>query len=161
LTSFADLLHATANSEMELHRTYAAEFGITPAELANEEPGAATRAYTDFLVRTAATGDFAEVCAALLPCMWAFADIGTALQARSLPADPRYVRWIEMYADPDFAELGQWCRDLVDSLASVAGLQTRQRMRDAFLTSARYELAFWDMAWEGTSNRGLRIVDDG
>jgi len=156
LTRFADLLHATAHGEMELHRAYAAEFGIAAAELENERPGTATQAYTDFLVRTAATGDFAEICAALLPCMWAFADIGGALQARGLPTDARYARWIVMYADTEFAKLGLWCRDLVDSQADDAGQATRQRMREAFLTSARYELAFWDMAWEGTGDRGPR-----
>jgi thiaminase/transcriptional activator TenA len=150
LTSFADLLHATAHTEMDLHRAYAGEFGIPIADLESEEPGYATRAYTDFLLRTATTGDFAETCAALLPCMWAFSDIGQALQTRSLPADPRYVRWIQMYADPEFAKLGDWCRDLVDAQARDAGPATRQRMREAFLTSTRHELAFWDMAWEGT-----------
>src|SRR5207244_52222 len=33
---FADLVHATLNVEMELHRAYAAEFGISPEELEAE-----------------------------------------------------------------------------------------------------------------------------
>lgn len=147
LTKFADLLHATAHGEMELHRAYAREFGIEPAELEAEAPAPATRAYTDFLARVAATGDFAELAAALLPCMWAFSDIGLALKGEDAPADPRYARWIETYADPEFAALAAWCRDLVDDLAAQAGPVTRTRMREAFLTSVRYELAFWEMAW--------------
>jgi thiaminase (transcriptional activator TenA) len=35
-----------------------------------------TQAYTDFLIRTAATQDFAELAAALLPCMCAFSELG-------------------------------------------------------------------------------------
>jgi len=154
LTKFADLLNATAHGEMELHRAYAAEFGIDVAELEAETSAPATRAYTDFLVRVAATGQFEELAAALLPCMWAFSDIGAALSKRETPKDARYARWIEMYSDPDFAGLAQWCRELVDRLARDAGVATREQMRSAFLASVECELAFWDMAWLGGGGQG-------
>ncbi len=147
LARFADLLQATARTEMDLHRAYAAEFGITPAELEREPMAPTTRAYTDFLVRVATTGDFAELAAALLPCMWGYAEIGQTLAARGLPAEPRYAKWVRMYADPEFATLAGWCRELVDRLASGADEATRRRMEDAFLTSSRYEYLFWEMAW--------------
>ncbi|MGH7321048.1 MAG: thiaminase II [Candidatus Rokuibacteriota bacterium] len=147
LTRFADLLSATARSEMDLHRAYARDFGISEAELEREPMAPTTRAYTDFLLRVAATGDFAELTAALLPCMWGFSEIGQTLKAAGLPADPRYAKWIETYADPDFAAIAAWCRDLVDRLAEGISEASRQRMQEAFLTSSRYEYLFWDMAW--------------
>jgi thiaminase/transcriptional activator TenA len=147
LGRFADLLQATARTEMDLHRAYAREFGITEAELEREPMAPTTRAYTDFLLRVAATGDFAELVAALLPCMWGFAEIGQALQARGLPAEPRYAKWIEMYADPAFVALADWCRSLMDRLAEGAGEAGRRRIEEAFLTSSRYEYLFWEMAW--------------
>jgi thiaminase/transcriptional activator TenA len=147
LGRFADLLQATARTEMDLHRAYAREFGITEAELEREPMAPTTRAYTDFLIRVAATGDFAELVAALLPCMWGFAEIGLTLKARGLPAEPRYAKWIEMYADPGFVALADWCRDLMDRLAEGAGEAGRRRVEEAFLASSRYEYLFWEMAW--------------
>jgi thiaminase/transcriptional activator TenA len=147
LAAFADLLQSTARTEMDLHRRLAAELGITAAELETEEMAPTTRAYTDFLIRTAATGEFAELCAALLPCMWAFSEIGASLATRPRPADPRFASWIDSYASEEFAALAGWCRDLVDRLAEEAPAAVRQRMEVAFLTSSRYELAFWGMAW--------------
>lgn len=147
LGRFADLLATTARTEMDLHRAYAREFGISESELAREPMAPTTRAYTDFLIRVAATGDFAELAAALLPCMWGFAEIGRAMKARGLPAEPRYAKWVEMYAADDFAALADWCRELVDRLGTGASEPLRRRMTDAFLTSSRYELAFWEMAW--------------
>jgi thiaminase/transcriptional activator TenA len=147
LTRFAELLLATARTEMDLHRAYAAEFGISAAALEAEVMAPTTRAYTDFLVRVAATGDFAEAVAALLPCMWGYVEVGQRLQASGYPDEPRYVKWIEMYADPAFAELAEWGRALVDRLAAESSPAVRARMADAFLTSSRYELAFWEMAW--------------
>jgi thiaminase len=52
-----ELAGAVLGSEMELHRSYAAEWGISTAELENERPTATTRAYTDFLLRVAALAD--------------------------------------------------------------------------------------------------------
>jgi thiaminase/transcriptional activator TenA len=145
LRKFAELLHATAATEMDLHRSYAAGFGITPDDLESEAMAPVTRAYTDFLVRTAGTGDFAELATAVLPCMWGYNEIGLRLAERGRPADARCAAWIDAYADPGFTELAGWCRDLVDGLAEEAGPGVRARMRETFLVSSRYELAFWDV----------------
>jgi thiaminase/transcriptional activator TenA len=144
---FADLLQATVKTEMDLHRGYAARFGIGVGELEREAPAPTTRGYTDFLLRVAALGDFAELAAALLPCLWGFSEIGRQLAERERPADSRYAAWVDMYADPDFAALADWCRALVDRLAEQAGPESRRRMEGAFLTSSRYELAFWQAAY--------------
>jgi thiaminase (transcriptional activator TenA) len=144
---FADLAQAILGEEMELHRAFAREFGITEAQLEAEQPAPATQAYTDFLVRTAALGDLAELAAALLPCMWGYAEIGQRLAAAGTPADERYARWIQMYAADEFEELAAWCRGLVDRLGAAADEDGRARMTRAFVTCSRYELAFWEMGW--------------
>ena len=145
---FATLLKETVETEMNLHRGYAAEFDISPEDLAGESPAPTTRAYADFLLRVAGMGDFAELAAALLPCMWAFSEIGQCLAAQTSHRETRYAKWIAMYSSREFAELTQWCRDLLDSLA--AGLPERdlQKLEAAFLTSSRYEWQFWEMAWK-------------
>jgi thiaminase (transcriptional activator TenA) len=144
---FADLLQGTARGEMELHRAYARECGIGDAELEATPMGPTTRAYTDFLLRVAATGDFAELAAALLPCMWGFSEIGQRLQARRIPSEPQYAKWIAMYAAAEFVELAAWCRGLVDRLAGEASPAQRERIAAAFLTSSRYEYLFWDASY--------------
>src|SRR5215470_12629806 len=65
ISRFADLLQATARTEMDLHGGYAAQFGISAADLERETMAPTTRGYTDFLLRVAATGDFGELAAAL------------------------------------------------------------------------------------------------
>ena len=147
LTRFAELLRATAVTEMSLHRELASGLDIAEAALELEPMAPTTQAYTDFLVRTAATGDFSELCAALLPCMWGFSELGLELAKGPRPADSRLAAWIDSYADPEFADLARWCRDLVDSLAAAASPTTLAAMEAAFMTSSRYELAFWEMCW--------------
>jgi thiaminase/transcriptional activator TenA len=143
---FAELAQAILGEEMELHRAFAASIGISGAELEAEAPDPETSLYTDFLVRTAATGDFGELAAALLPCMWGYAEVGQRLAERPAPPVEAYARWIETYASADFAALAAWCRELVDRLAEDAGDGGRERMRRAFATCSRHELGFWDTA---------------
>jgi thiaminase (transcriptional activator TenA) len=143
----AALARAVLETEMELHRGYAEEWGISREELETERPTATTRAYSDFLLRTAALGDFAELVSALLPCMWGYSWLGKRLADGERPADERLARWIEMYASDEFAQLADWCREVTDAAAEGAGAEGRARMCEAFLTSSRYELAFWEMAW--------------
>jgi thiaminase/transcriptional activator TenA len=145
--TFAELLDATINTEMDLHRAYAAEFGISETDLEATAPSPTTRAYTDFLVRVAATGTFGDLVAVLLPCMWGFNETGRRLSEGGLPEDDRYAEWIETYAGEEFTELTAWCTDLMEEVAEGASDAERDRYRRLFRTSARYEYRFWDAAW--------------
>jgi len=145
--TFAELLDATINTEMDLHREYAAEFGISEADLEATDPSPTTRAYTDFLVRVAATGTFGDLVAVLLPCMWGFNETGTRLAADGMPDHDQYAAWIDMYSGEEFTELSEWCKGLIDDIAADASAAERERYTDLFRTSARYEYRFWDAAW--------------
>ncbi|WP_410766997.1 thiaminase II [Haloferax sp. DFSO60] len=145
--TFAELLDSTVNVEMDLHRSYAADFGISHSELEATEPSPTARAYTDFLLRTASHGTFGDIVAVLLPCMWGFNETGKRLAAAGLPDDDRYAEWIETYAGDEFTELTDWCLTLMDEVAADSTEHDCDRYRDLFETSARYEYRFWDAAW--------------
>jgi thiaminase/transcriptional activator TenA len=144
---FAELAQSTLRTEMDLHRSFAAEWGISPEALEQEVPEAVTRGYTDFLLRTAALGDFAELVAALLPCMWSYSELGQLLAQAQPPRAGRYARWIEMYSGEEFADLARWCREVCDEAAAGAAEAGKRRMQDAFLASSQYELDFFEQAW--------------
>ena len=84
---FARRVRTILNVEMGLHRSYAAEWGIAPEELEAERMAPETRAYADFLLRTASLGNFAELAAALLPCVWGYVELGKALARGARPDD--------------------------------------------------------------------------
>lgn len=147
MSRFAGLLHETLTREMNLHRSYVAGFGITAADLERERKAPTTQGYTDFLLRTATLGDYPELLGALLPCMWGYSEIGIELARRGMPGDERYRAWIDVYADPEFAELARWCQELTDAACDGLPASMLDRVEAAFLTASRYELAFWEMAW--------------
>ncbi len=146
---YAGMLDLTLNTEMELHREYAAQFGISEAELEAEEMWPTTRAYTDFLVRSAADGDMADLLAVLLPCAWGYSWLGRRLAEGDGPVDPRYAQWIDQYASDEFQEAAEWLREELERLAAGADEARRSRLIDLFVLSSRYEHRFWDMCWTG------------
>lgn len=151
MTTMAQLGHEILHTEMDLHRSYVAEFGISKSELESEMKLPTCQGYTDFLLRTATVGDFPELMAALLPCMWGYAEVGERLAARPLPEDERFQRWIAMYASPEFSQLSEWCRHATDAVCDGLPAASVKRVEAAFMTSSRYELAFWEMAWSDES----------
>lgn len=144
---FAGLSQSVLETEMTLHAGFAERWGISAAELEAEPLAPATAAYTDFLLRTAALGDYAELVAALLPCMWGYAEIGERLAAAGMPDHAGYTAWIASYADPEFQALAAWARELTDAAGADAGPGALERMHAAFRAASEHELAFWEAAW--------------
>ena len=139
---FAALSSAVLETEMELHRGFAARWGVSDLDATVLEP--ATAAYCDFLLRTASLGDFCELAAAVAPCMWGYAEIGTSLAASA--TSDKYREWIDMYASDEFGELADWSRELLDEVDGDPVL-----MEAAFVASSRHELAFWEAAWRSAA----------
>ena len=145
---WAVLLDETLNSEMELHRGFCVEFGISVDELESTRAMPATAAYTDHLMRTAYEGDVYELSAALLPCQWGYDEIAQNLAAGlKAPEGSFHARWIAGYNDPAYRELTAWLRGFVDTLGESATTVQRAKMQGAFRTSTHYEYLFWEAAW--------------
>jgi len=146
---YAAVLNLTLNTEMALHRDYAARFGLTPEDLEAEPMWPTTRAYTDFLVRTAADGDMSDLLAALLPCAWGYVYLAQRLAQAEPPADQRYADWIRQYASEEFAQAAEWLREELDGMSAGAPEEKIRRLREIFVISSRYEWRFWEMCWVG------------
>ncbi len=146
---YATVLNLTLNTEMALHRSYAERFGISAEELEATPMWPTTRAYTDFLVRTSADGDMADLLAALLPCAWGYVYIGQCLAQGNPPEDQRYADWIQQYASEEFAQAAEWLKAELERVAAGATEEKRARLTELFVISSRYEWQFWEMCWNG------------
>jgi len=146
--TFAALLHATLNTEMELHRKTCAAFGIGEQELANTRKSPVTSAYTDLLVRTAYEGEFSDILAVLLPCACGYAEIGKRLESEGLPEDRFYRDWIDTYSSPEFQEFADWLIGRMNEHAADASAERKEQWHRLYESSARHEYLFFDMSWK-------------
>ncbi|GEA88210.1 phosphomethylpyrimidine kinase [Cellulomonas cellasea DSM 20118] len=153
---FARGAHHCLAVESDLHRRWLGRYGPTRAGDAGTGgagTGAAatspvTAAYTDHLRAVAASGSYAELVAAVLPCYWLYADIGARLLARADLDGHPYADWIATYGDPEFARASDRARALTDAAARSVGPAERARMLEAFVRSCRHEWLFFA---QGTS----------
>lgn len=134
LLVLADLI-AGVREELGLHATYARSWDI---DMAAVEPLAATSAYTEFLLATAATRPPEVTYAAMTPCMRLYAWLGQALDADS--AGP-YAQWVETYAAPEFDGIARQLENLLDEQSSDT-----PDVRTAYRRAMQLELAFFESA---------------
>ncbi len=145
---FAKLLDSTLNVEMDLHRQYAQQFGITLEELEQAEPSPVTLAYTHYMLHVAQNGTLAELVSALLPCMWSYWEIGKELSKIPGAVDhPFYGEWVKMYASDEFGSLSLWLIDLLNRLAEGKPESELVKLEEIFLNTTRFEYMFWDMSY--------------
>jgi len=77
--------------------------------------------------------------------MWGLRNRLDAGEARNA-CGPRYVKWSHVLGC-GIRELTEWIRDLMDRVAAGMPQEELQRIEEAFLTSSRFEHAFWDMGY--------------
>jgi thiaminase/transcriptional activator TenA len=118
---FSDLLGLTLKVEMDLHRSICGDFGISSEDLEQTEPAPYCLAYSSYLLRIAYEGDFLDLLTAFLPC--------------------------ETYASPEFKELTESIKDLLNELTRGASKEKLDRLQEIFNFSSRWERLFWEMAW--------------
>lgn len=145
MTHLLGVAHTVLDHEMDLHRTFARDYGLTPQELESVEKAPTCVAYTNFLLRTAHEGSVAEIAAAMYPCGQGYLDVAERMAERST-GEHRYTPFIEKYTSDEFREAVAWMREFVDRTAERHPGE-HGAMRDAFLRSARLEHAFWEMAY--------------
>ena len=146
---FASAAAAVVTGESALHR---ARLG----DRAPEPPSATTSAYADFLLARTGQDGFAVGAAAVLPCYWLYAHVGTELTRRAHDVGWErhpFADWLATYSDPDFQSATDVARRAVDRAAATADPATREAMRRAFLRACRLELAFFAQTADDAAGR--------
>ena len=146
---FAANVDAILGGEMKIHRAYMKRLDITEEQVFAVKPALANLSYTNYMLSVAQTGGPMEIVASILACSWSYAEIGQTLAAIPGAAEhPFYGEWIRGYASEEYAATNQALIELMDSLAADAGEEQLAYLTDVFVNCSRYELGFWDMAWD-------------
>ena len=149
MRTFAANVDAILGGEMNIHRAYMKRLGITEEQVLAVKPSLDNLSYTNYMLSVANAGGPMEIVAAILACAWSYAEIGQALAAIPGAAEhPFYGEWIQGYSSKEYAATNQALIELLDSLAADATEEQIAYLTEIFVNCSRYELGFWDMAWE-------------
>ena len=171
---FANYVQQIMSGEMDIHRGYMKRLGISPEDAERTVPSLDNLSYTSYMIRIAYDDGAAEAAAAILSCALSYEAIaermvaehpGTPARpgidaqpgidarpdaaARPGAADhPFYGEWVQGYASPGYHAANLELIDLTERLAEGLDEARLQHLIDVFVNCSRYELLFWDMAWE-------------
>ncbi len=149
MRTFAKNVDAILGGEMNIHRAYMKRLGITEAQVFAVKPALDNLSYTNYMLTVAHSGGPMEIVASILACSWSYAVIGQELAKIPGAAEhPFYGEWIQGYASDGYAATNQTLIELMDELAAEASETEITYLTDIFVNCSRYELGFWDMAWE-------------
>jgi thiaminase/transcriptional activator TenA len=147
-------LSAIADTEMGLHVTFSARWGLTEADMRAVPEDPRCMAYTRYVLEKGVSGDLLDLHVALTPCMAGYGEIG-----RRLAADPAtrrdgnpYWPWIEMYASDDYQQAAEAETAMLDALfESRAGAGRIAALERTFNEATRLEVGFWQMGLDALS----------
>ena len=146
-------LNALLNTEMSLHLTYCARWGLDEDAILALPEAEPNMAYTRLVLERGLSGDLLDLLVALAPCVVGYGEIGTRLLAEhgaGLSNNP-YREWIETYAGAEYQEVVGSAIAQLDRVAHRrAGPLNDDNPRWASLTATfraatRLEAGFWEM----------------
>ncbi|MGH7153230.1 MAG: TenA family protein [Acetobacteraceae bacterium] len=146
LRAAAAAMTAILETEMPLHVSYCAGWGISEADMLNEPEALETIAYTRFVLERGMAGDLLDLHVALAPCVVGYAEIGDLLSRRPQRPDNPYAAWIAAYAAPEYCRLAGEAIRTLDRLGEERGAIARWgTLAATFRAATMLETAFWAM----------------
>ena len=142
---------AALEAELGLFRERAQAAGI---ELAEGSPAFIAHAYIQFLHASAARRSYAEAYTVLYAAEKAYLDSWAGVREGIDRASP-WFPFVDNWSGESFRSYVGYLGGELDALASEAGPAEREGMAELFETTARYELAFWELAYHGPGWPGL------
>ena len=110
------LLNETLNSEMDLHRNFCSDFGISISNLEKTIADASTKNYCDFLIENANQNSEKFIAVSLLPCQWGYQEIAQNFVKNKFEKGSFHKTWVESYSSNEYQEVTEWLIKYVDEV---------------------------------------------
>lgn len=137
------------NGELNVHDGYLARLGVTQEEVDSTPRSLDNLSYTSYMLRVAYDEGEAEILTAILSCAYSYEIIAKNI-VKNRPSsvnDEFYGEWIKGYASDSYAAENVILLDTLNCLTENYTEKQIQHLIDIFAACSRYELAFWEMAW--------------
>ena len=146
---FAGYINVLTDGEMDIHRGYMGELGITQEELDSTERAIDNLSYTSYMLRVAYEETQVEILAAILSCAHCYEMIAKRIIENNPDSvnHPFYGEWIKGYASDAYTKENVTLMAHLDRLTENYTEAQIQHLIDIFVISSRYEEKFWDLSW--------------
>lgn len=146
---FSKYVTLLTEGEMDIHRGYLGKFAVSRDEIEATPRALDNLSYTSYMLRVAYEEGEAEILTAILSYAYSYEVIARKIAENNPSAleHPFYGDWIKGYANVHYSEANVLLLNMTDKLTQHYTKQQLQHLTDIFVTCSRYELAFWELAW--------------
>lgn len=146
---FSKYVTLLTEGEMDIHRGYMGRFGVSREELEAVPRALDNLSYTSYMLRVAYEEGEAEILTAILSCAYSYEVIARKIVDHNPKAadHPFYGDWVRGYSDAQYGEANRLLLDMTDKLTRDYTEPQIRHLIDIFVACSRYEMAFWDLAW--------------
>ena len=137
------------NGELNVHDGYLSRLGVTQQEIDFTPRALDNLSYTSYMLRVAYEEGEAEILAAILSCAYSYEIIAKNMVKNNPDSvkDEFYGDWVKGYISESYAAENIVLLEEINRLTENYTEKQIQHLIDIFTSCSRYELAFWDMAW--------------
>ncbi len=137
------------NGELNVHKGYLAELGVSQEELDNTPRSLDNLSYTSYMLRVAYEEGEAEILVAILSCAYSYEVIARRMVENrpSCVDDGLYGGWIRGYASEAYSKDNVILLEELDRLTMDYTEEQIRHLCDIFVACSRYEMAFWELSW--------------
>jgi len=143
---------AMLQKELKLFEERANAAGVS---FENISPWFTNHAYIQFLLSTAAHESYPVAYTVLYTAEKAYHDSWKVVQ-KGLPKESKWYPFVENWAGDAFAQYVDYLEKELDELAASAGQDDLKRMEEYFELTTKYEIAFWEMVYDGAKWPGIK-----
>ena len=146
---FAHYIKQITEGEMDIHRGYMPQLGITEKDIAETPAALDNISYTSYMLRIAYEECEAEILAAILACAYSYEVISNKIVERFPQSvkHPVYGEWIKGYSSVEYSKENVELFYYLDKYIEHYTEPQLQHLVDIFINCSRYEAAFWDFSW--------------
>lgn len=147
---FAGYVKQILEGEMDIHRGYMARLGISLADAESAPAALDNRSYTAYMLQVGYEEGTAQIAASILSCALSYEHIARRMLEKYPEADrhPFYGEWVAGYACEEYHEANEELITLTERLCGELNEAQLRHLEEIFRICSRYEMSFWDMAWE-------------
>lgn len=158
---FSEYINLLTSSEMDIHRGYMGKFAVSKEELEATSRSLDNLSYTSYMLRIAYEDGEAEILTAILSCAYSYEIIAKNIVKNNPKSveHPFYGDWIKGYASDEYAENNVVLIDMLNNLTKSYTEKQIKHLIDIFVACSLYEMAFWEMSWNMSTNNFFKAMD--
>ena len=147
---FAAYVKQIMDGEMDIHRSYMARLGIALSDAEQAKTALDNRSYTAYMMQVGYEEGAAAIAVSILSCALSYEHIAHRILETNPDADkhPFYGEWVTGYGCSEYHDANVELVQLTERLCQGMTEAQLDHLEEIFVACSRYEMSFWDMAWE-------------